>query len=465
MPAYSLRWWLLLGAAGLVLLWLIQPLHSLWVINEAGIAINKAAIAQQGEGREQDASSPDPLLAKAMGALEDMLPSTNPSDAAERLRRQILRTYGAAAALAPSEHAFQQLLAAHRAGKLDRFGELRLGQVASALGHWEEAREAYQRIDATNLLVSTADNYLEHGETAYAVHFYLLAQASLEAALKRADLAETLAVDRSLASHQPLSAATAERVNTLLRIGRGLLSAQQPDLAAMALEKGLALAQNASPGNVAEQSLRLTLAQALAQSLGRQPVASYAVDSFSYFPDPKVIDFVLTQARIRALIQEATRIDLTARTCVSAARALLLIGDYSNAVSLLVKAIQLDPLQAEGYLVLGAWYEEQGLIGLARQVYTQGKEKLPADVQIVQAYALVTYRCLPAEEALSALQDAVDKGSRDPYVFAFLGDCYKALGMKQKAAEAYLDGISSAGGIPPLLDRLARLFGPPDRSP
>ncbi|MGB9880589.1 MAG: tetratricopeptide repeat protein, partial [Anaerolineae bacterium] len=100
-----------------------------------------------------------------------------------------------------------------------------------------------------------------------------------------------------------------------------------------------------------------------------------------------------------------------------------------------------------------------------RQVYGRGKEKLPADVQLAQAYALVSYRCLPPGEALPLLQDAVDKGSKDPYVFAFLGDCYAALGMKQQAAETYLDGIRRLGTVSPLLERMAKVFGPDHYSP
>lgn len=473
MPVSSLRWWLLVGAAGFVLLWLIQPLHDLWVVNKAGLVINQAAVAQQQAGRHQENGRDGSVtlsntslerVMTALSSLENVLSHARPGETPERLSRQIWRTYGAAASLAPSEHSFDLLLAAHHAGQLDRFGELRLGQVASALGHWAEAREAYRRIDATNLLISTADRYLEQGNQTAAVHFYLLAQASLEAAIQRADPAESQAAS-ALVSSRPLSAVGAERVNALLRIGRGLLFAQQPSLAIEALEKGLALAETFPPGELTKQSLQLTLAQALAQTLGDLPATNHAAGSFSYFPNPKVTDYVLTQAQVRALIHQATETGLTAKTCVSAARALFLIGDCASAVSLLTRAMELDPLWAESYLVLGEWYRQQGLLGLAWQVYAQGKDKLPANPELAQEYALLSYHCLPPREALPLLKDAVAKGSKDPYVFAFLGDCYAALGMKQEAAETYLEGLSVAGAVSPLLTRMAKLFGPDIRSP
>ena len=68
--------------------------------------------------------------------------------------------------------AFALLLGACGSGWLDRIGELWLGEVASATDHWDEATDAYQRVDASNILISRADAYMEAGNKTDAVRQY-----------------------------------------------------------------------------------------------------------------------------------------------------------------------------------------------------------------------------------------------------------------------------------------------------
>jgi hypothetical protein len=47
--------------------------------------------------------------------------------------------------------------------------------------------------------------------------------------------------------------------------------------------------------------------------------------------------------------------------------------------------------------------------------------------------------------------------AKDPYVFAFLGDCYADLGLMAQARAAYLEGLRRAPGFAALSERLAAL--------
>jgi tetratricopeptide (TPR) repeat protein len=64
---------------------------------------------------------------------------------------------------------------------------------------------------------------------------------------------------------------------------------------------------------------------------------------------------------VRALVYQGMQSARTAPVCVQAARALLLIGDEDQAVSLLREALDLDPLLPDPYLLLGDWYESKGM--------------------------------------------------------------------------------------------------------
>ncbi|MFH0916625.1 MAG: hypothetical protein V1912_09295 [bacterium] len=487
------RLWLLAGIAGALIVLSLVPLWELWTVNVAGTLVNRAIVAeaaaatetaatttaaasggttavgaQSGASAAAEAADNTADAAKARADLEramalmDAAASRGPHTAAREI--PIWRTYGAAASLAPSDHAFELLLRARDGGRLDRFGELWLGEVASATEHWDVATEAYRRIDASNLLIHRAEMSLEAGDKDLAIQQYLLAKVSLEAAIDR-ETAEELLLDRTgtrpSATEQLLSP-PAERVTSLYRIGRGLLSAGRPLEAVTVLEQALKKAKTDSPGAVIEQSLTLNLALALARTLPSAPDKQLVTlkYSYSYFPDDEVMVSVDAVVRVRALVHTGIGSSRTAPVCVQAARTLLLTGDDEQAVSLFKEAIKLDPRLAEAYLGLGGWYEGKGMIIVARELYKEGAEQLPADPQIAGAYAIASYKSLPPKNALPLLEHACQMDTRDPYLFAQLGNCFVDLGLIAQARATYEEGLRRAPDAKPLLDRLAALPHP-----
>jgi tetratricopeptide (TPR) repeat protein len=444
----EIRHWILVGISGLLIVLALQPLWDAAVVNMAGVLVNRAVVAKAAT-TETGAQS-DPLdatawaddksdLERAMNIMETAA-LTGPRGASREI--SIWRTYGAAASLAPSDHAFDLLLRARNAGRLDRVGELWLGEVASATQHWEEAAEAYRRVDASNVLIGRAETYLQDGENNLAIRQYLLAKVSLDAAVAR-ETAEQLLRNRSgngQSASGGLVQSAAGRVTLLYRIGRGLLAAGQPLQAVPVLEQALENAAVDSPGAMVERSLNLSLALALTHTL----------------PDPpnEKTASVETIAHIRALVDKGIESDLTAAVCVQAARILLQTGDVPQAVLLLQQAVRLDPHFPGGYLALGSWRESRGMTNLARETYQEGAESLPADPEIAVAYALASYRTLPAYLALPALEKASEMETNDPSLFVYLGDCYTDLGRTTEARAAYKEGLRRAPGAKPLLDRL-----------
>jgi len=478
--ASGMRRWLLGGVAGLLFVLALIPLWDVWTINVAGTLVNRA-IVDEAEPADARTGTPVPEAAASNGAsaaadaaqgtaqaradleramaLMEAAASRGPHTAAREI--PIWRTYGAAASLAPSDRAFELLLRSRNAGRLDRLGELWLGEVASATEQWEVAIEAYRRIDASNLLVHRADMSLEAGAKELAVQQYLLARESLEAAIDR-DAAEELLLDRT--GNRPSATAgllrpRAEQVISLYRIGRGLLSAGRPLDAVPVLEQASEKAKTASPGAVIEQSLALNLGLALARILPSRPYEPMSTPRYAYsdYANQEVMAHIRAVIRIRALVQTAIASDRTAPACVQAARIMLLIGDDTVAVSLFEEAIRLDPRLAEAYLGLGAWYEGKGMIILARALYGEGVRQLPTDPQLAAAYAIAAHRTLPAADALPFLEGASQMDTRDPYLFAHLGDCYADLGLARQARAAYEEGLRRAPDATPLLERLAAL--------
>jgi tetratricopeptide (TPR) repeat protein len=292
---------------------------------------------------------------------------------------------------------------------------------------------------------------------------------SLEAAFDR-ETAEELLLDRT--GNRPsvtdqLLRPPAERVTSLYRIGRGLLSAGRPLEAVTLLEQALEKAKTASPGDVIEQSITLNLALALARTLPSPPEKQRLVspNTYSYFLDAEVVAYVDAVVRVRALVHTGIGSSRTAAVCAQAARILLLTGDAEQAVSLFKEAIKLDPRLVEAYLGLGSWYSAKGMIILARELYEEGVGQLPADPQIAGAYAIASYETLPPENALPPLERASQMNTRDPYLFAHLGDCYADLGLTAKAQAAYEEGLRRTPGAKPLLDRLAKLSDPIESLP
>ncbi|OFW62042.1 MAG: hypothetical protein A2133_09400 [Actinobacteria bacterium RBG_16_64_13] len=458
------RRWLLGGLLGFVVVLSFATFRDAWVVNQAGVLVNRAIVARTAAdepGRRASAASTATVtstgnLTRAMALME-----TTALRAPHTSGREvpIWRTYGAAAALAPSEHAFQLLLDARDKNRLDRVGELWLGEVASATEHWDQAAEAYRRVDASNVLISRADAHLQAGEKTLAVRQYNLARISLEAAIER-DTAERLLSGGGGGAGSTTArflTSDAERVTALYRIGRGLLAGGQPRQAVPVLEQAMERAATASPGAVVEQSLNLNLAFALAQTLPAPPPRATASTRHSYYLDPPTEIYVSALVRVRTLVLRGTGSDRTASVCVQAARSLLLIGDDDQAVSLLHAALDLDPLLPDTYLVLGSWYETKGMKVLPFELYKKGAEQIPANLQIAVAYALASYKALPPDKALPVLERTARTETKDPYLFAFLGDCYLDMGMSTEARAAYEEGLRRAPLAEPLLQRLAAL--------
>jgi tetratricopeptide (TPR) repeat protein len=446
------RRWLAAGICGALFVVALSSLWDVWVINTAGILVNRAIV----QGDVAEGSSTEKDLTKAMDLMEEAA-GRGPHTAAREI--PIWRTYGAAAALTPTTHAFELLVRSRNAGRLDRIGELWLGEVASATQQWEEAERAYMRVDASNLLIHRAETYLQSGDKDLALLQFGLAKKSLDAAMERAT-AEELLLDRT--GNRPsvtsrLMQRPGERATSLYQIGRGVMNAGDPTTAVAILEEALETAETDSPGIVTQQSITLGLSLALAKTL---PTVS-ALDSAgkqTYFDlDPSVAAEVRALVRIRALAYEAVRLDVTAAACVQAGRVLLLAGDDSQAVVYLERALDLDPRLPETYLVLGQRYEDRGMIILARELYREGVEMLPANEGLAGAYAIAVYKSRTVYEALPLLEHAADMPTRDPYVFAFLGDCYADLGLISQARATYFEGLRKSPGSQVLIERLTAL--------
>jgi tetratricopeptide (TPR) repeat protein len=451
------------GTLGLLLVLAITPIRDAWDVNRAGIAVNRALVARSsaGEGGAADSASPPATKADLQQAMRLLMAAANRHPQNGSREVPIWRTFGAAAALAPSEEAFTLLSGCQQAGWLDRIGQLWLGEVASATDHWDEAVKAYQQIDASNLLISRGDQYLEAGDKGRAVWQYDLAKISMDAALERERRGTSIvtSADDGSASHASLMSLSTERVTALYRIGRGLLAADQPQSAVPVLEAALTKAESASPGAVVKQSLRLNLARALALTLPEPPAPSSAVDHYSDYPNPELMAYVESLIRIRGLVFQAMDSDVTGGVCLQAGRVLLLIRDEEGGVAFLRQAIKMDPLLPDAYLALGAWYESKGMKILPRELYQQATELLPANDEIAVAWAIASYNSLTPSDALPRLKQVAQTDTKDPYLFACLGDCYLQIGMETTAMAAYEEGLRRSPGAAPLTDRLKALEG------
>jgi tetratricopeptide (TPR) repeat protein len=463
----------LLGLLGLFLLLSAVPAYDAWVVNRAGVIVNRVLVEKAAEVQERPVagvaatttttlpsatSAGGDALARARDLLERAT-ARGPRTAARQI--PMWRTLGAAAMLEPSDETLELLTAAGRAGLLDRIGQLWLGEVASALGYWDQATEAYRQVDASNILISRADADLQKGEKDRAAREYLLAHASLEAAIER-DQAERLL--RYVGGEESpkagsLMTSTSQRVTALYRIGKGLLVAGRAADALPILEDALQKSTIASPGAVVQQSLNLNLGLALARTLPERP-ASFATRYASYYPDKRTMAYLQTVSRIRGLIYPSIESDRTAQVCLQAGRVLLLIGDDEQGVALLSQAIALDPTLTDAYLVLGDWYESKSMKLLPFDLYQKAAEQLPADVRISVARALAAYRALPPDQALPLLYEAAGTSTDDPYLFATLGDCCFQLGLIWQARQAYEEGLRRSPGAAPLLERVKALEGP-----
>ncbi len=438
-PRCAPRVWLAAGAAGLLLLLALPVIGRLWTVNEAGILINRYTVRQ------------DPsYLVQAQRVLQDASPSPGTSEATPGDGPSFWRTYGAAAAQRPTEEAFERLLGAFFRGRLDRFGLLWLGEVASHTGHWEAAQEVYALIDASNLLIARGDAALDADDPELAWHWYMVAASSIFAAEDRG-AGRSGGGSPGQAAAVPengLQAPEGSRVVPLLRIGRGLLRLDRPQEALPVLERAESEMHADPPGTRERQAIYFSLAQALIGS-GRD----IAVDEEA------------TLTRVRALIEQALDIDDTGTAHLQAGQSWELAGLHREAIEELQKAVALDPRLGQAYLDLGAIYERDGLTSLARDLYAAGVEHLPTDTALLTARALADWRTLAPREALPALLAAAATDTREPYLFAALGDTYLELGDLENARAAYKEGLLRTPGAPPLRERLTKLLPPSGVTP
>jgi tetratricopeptide (TPR) repeat protein len=471
----NMRSWLFACLCGALIVLSIYPLWDVWVVNVASVTVNRVVVSDSSlsEVKEVDEATllndaldgttaiiedpgARPHLQEVMALMEDAA-SNRPHTTAREV--PIWRTYGAAARLAPSEHAYQVLLRSRDAGRVDRIGELWLGEVAASTGHFDEAAKAYRRIDASNLLIHRAETALAAGDEKAAVRQYKLAYDSLEAALERVG-AEQLLLDRT--GNEPsmssrLLQRSADRVTSLYRIGRGLLNAEQPSQAIPILEEAMQAAETGSPGALIDQGIHLNLAMALAKTLPAglpmttEETTHYAIDASQY-------EHIQALTRIRTLVARGISLNLTASACVQAGRIMFLAGDDASATAHLNRAMELDPLLPQSYLALGRHYESQGMSFSAQTLYKRGADLSPTDPALAAAYAIASYKTMRPEAALPLLRQASEmKGASNPYVFVYLGDCYVDLDMKGHAQAAYRSGLECCPGNTTLLRRLAGL--------
>ena len=341
------------------------------------------------------------------------------------------RTYGAAASRMPTEQAYERLLAAHDQGALDRIGELWLGEVAAATGHWDQAREAYVRMDATNLLINFGDAAAQRGAREEARNWYALAESTVyqdpPGVKTQADSERMTALSDSTSG---LLQTPGGRATSLLRIGRGFLNIGFPADAVAPFERAITEAEISPPGVRDQQGIRLGLAQALVLSADPVPTS-----------------------RVQGLVDQALALGRTAPTLVDAARVVDRIDQRGTAMRLLREAIHADPHLATGYLVLGNLLDQENLPALSHDVYSEGVKALPANVELVTALAITSYRTLPPEEALPLLQHALDMGSTDEYLYASTADCLLDLGRPEDARKVLAKGLTVHPGSERLTTR------------
>ncbi len=352
------------------------------------------------------------------------------------------RTYGALAARAPSEAAFDQLEAAQRRGRLDRMGGLWLGEVAAATGHWDVAAREYGRVGAVNLLAERGDEAAAAGRAEVAAQWYETAAASLLSAIE----AERTGHGESPSSQELFDSGSGQTI-LLLRIGRGLLRSGLTASAIRVLEHAETELRVDPPGIRDQQAVHFALAEALAKAPVTDPRAAHD-----------------REARIETLLDEAMTAEDTGWARLQEAKIRLLTGQRAGALRALRASLRLDPKSVEANLTLGELLEADGLLSLARDQYAQGLDVAPGDVRLLCAWAKASYATMDPALALPRLREAAATTTRDPYVFVALGNALLALGDQQGARAAYTEGLRRAPGADPLRSRLSRFARPSGRS-
>ena len=88
---------------------------------------------------------------------------------------------------------------------------------------------------------------------------------------------------------------------------------------------------------------------------------------------------------------------------------------------------------------------------LPLQVYREGdRRQLPDDTRIAAAYAIAAYKRARTDRGAPVLQKTAETATNDPYLFAYLGDCYMRLGMVVEGRAAYEEGLRRDAECPAL---------------
>jgi tetratricopeptide (TPR) repeat protein len=469
---------------GFLIIAALPAIRDAWQINQAGTLLNRAIVLGADASAAQKKAKQSPDVKTAAGAKSTTVVAEEGdyvfSPQAQRLLQQSMalmasaasrgphtasreasmwRTYGAAASLLPSDRAFELLLRSRSAGRLDWYGELWLGEVASATGHWSDAASAYTRVDVSNLLVYRAEVHIAAGQRALALQELTLAKESLDALVDR-EKARLLLLDRTGSQPSALGGMLerpAERATTLARIGHGLLSLGRPADAQPVLEEGLTVAAISPPEMTVQRDLRLDLAEVLAQTLPKAPAVLPPAPGYSYYPPAGSLARLKGVVRIRALVAQALSLDHSAVACIGAGRILVQIGDDEAGVSLFADAIRVAPLIPDGYIALGDWYNSHGMEYASHDLYVRAAKSMPAQPSIVSALAMNTFKTGSHAEALPLLERAARIKATSLWVFAFLGDCYAETGRTADAKAAWEKGLRVFPNAQPLTTRLALL--------
>lgn len=429
----GLTTWLVAALVGALLLAAWPALTYRWWMERAGSLLDRHIVTA------------DPAALEEAGALLGMWPANGitsapvppPTPGSRNDAPLYWRTFGAIAARAPSEAAFDLLLAAYDRGRLDRLGRVWLAEVAAATGHWSVTEEIYSRIDAVNLLAYRGDEAAAAGDRRAAAHWYGAAAASLAAATGRPDSTD------SSANPDTLLDSVSNRAILLLRVGRGLLLTDAAQAALPVLEEAESEMHAHPPGIRDRQAIRFALAEALLRALPPDADGSHP-------------------ARFRAitLMERALETADTGWARIQQAKVLLLLDERAEALEALRTSLRLDPGSAEAYTALGALYEEDKLEPLARELYGDGLDHIPGNPELSAAWAKASFHTMSPLQALPRLLEAAQTTTRDPFLFAALGDCHLALGDVGAARAAYREGLRRAPGAAPLRDRLAKFARP-----
>jgi Flp pilus assembly protein TadD len=82
---------------------------------------------------------------------------------------------------------------------------------------------------------------------------------------------------------------------------------------------------------------------------------------------------------------------------------------------------------------------------------------VPSDVALAASWAILSYQTLSPTQALPLLERVATMKTGDPYLYAYLGDCYLSLGRPVDAQVAYLQGLERAPQSSMLVARLKQL--------